>query len=90
MSRRIFLCLASCFNSWAKSGVVSMLQFIEQILCLYALQLTVLHLSELAEGVIYLVKRLLLGLRLLCSVELNCDELNASSAMRTVEKNWSL
>jgi len=55
--------LANCFNSRAKSGVVSILQFIEQFICIYALKPTFFHLAELIEGMVNLGNRLFPSLR---------------------------
>ena len=54
-----FFFISLC-NSRAKSGVVSILQFIEQVLRIDTLELAVLHLAQLPEGMINLGKRLLL------------------------------
>ena len=61
--------LGELFQLLGEVGEASMLQFIEQVLRFYALQLALLHLPELAEGMVDLVERLLLGLCLLRSIE---------------------
>ena len=42
--------MASFFKSRTKSGVATILQFIDDGLCCYAFQRSVLHLTKLAEG----------------------------------------